>query len=179
MKFLLYSLFGGLLMLASIIGLYVISGTHGGHTFDIGQLSEMHKYMSSTTQNLLFLGFFIAFAIKAPLWPFHTWSPMGYAAAPTSVSMLHAGVLKKLGWDKDLTEAELAWIRGYFSTQVLPVLTPLAVGAGRPFPYISNLSLSLAVRVPWPSSSRIPATISRIPLVASAAPVGVWGANRS
>ncbi|MSZ47428.1 MAG: NADH-quinone oxidoreductase subunit M, partial [Actinobacteria bacterium] len=44
-KFLLYSLFGGLLMLASIIGLYVISGTHGGHTFDIGQLSEMHKYM--------------------------------------------------------------------------------------------------------------------------------------
>ena len=74
-KFLLYSLFGGLLMLASIIGLYVISGANGGHTFDITKLSEMHNYMSSTTQNLLFLGFFIAFAIKAPLWPLHTWLP--------------------------------------------------------------------------------------------------------
>jgi len=42
-------------MLASIIGLYVISGANGGHTFDIGQLSEMHKFMSPTTQNLLSL----------------------------------------------------------------------------------------------------------------------------
>ncbi|NBU58034.1 MAG: NADH-quinone oxidoreductase subunit M, partial [Actinobacteria bacterium] len=48
-KFLLYSLFGGLLMLASIIGLYVISGANGGHTFDITRLSELHTYMSSTT----------------------------------------------------------------------------------------------------------------------------------
>jgi NADH-quinone oxidoreductase subunit M len=69
-KFLLYSLFGGLLMLASIIALYVMSGNQGGHTFDIDKLSQLE--MSSTTQNLLFLGFFIAFAIKAPLWPFHT-----------------------------------------------------------------------------------------------------------
>jgi NADH-quinone oxidoreductase subunit M len=65
-KFLLYSLFGGLLMLASIIALYVMSGAQGGHTFDIDKLSQLQ--MSSTTQNLLFLGFFIAFAIKAPLW---------------------------------------------------------------------------------------------------------------
>jgi len=64
-KFLLYSLFGGLLMLASIIGLYVISGNNGGHTFDITALSELHTSMSGTTQNILFLGFFIAFAIKA------------------------------------------------------------------------------------------------------------------
>jgi len=59
-KFLLYSLFGGLLMLASVIALYVLSGEQGGHTFDIGALSQLE--MSSTTQNLLFLGFFIAFA---------------------------------------------------------------------------------------------------------------------
>jgi len=96
-KFLLYSLFGGLLMLASIIGLYVISGTHGGHTFDIGQLSEMHKYMSSTTQNLLFLGFFIAFAIKAPVWPLHTWLPDAAAAATPGTSVLLLGVLDKVG----------------------------------------------------------------------------------
>ena len=72
-KFLIYSLFGGLLMLASIIALYVMSGAQGGHTFDVAALSQLE--MSSTTQNLLFLGFFIAFAIKAPLWPLHTWLP--------------------------------------------------------------------------------------------------------
>ena len=96
-KFLLYSLFGGLLMLASIIGLYVISGTHGGHTFDIGQLSELHKFMSPTTQNLLFLGFFIAFAIKAPVWPLHTWLPDAAAAATPGTSVLLLGVLDKVG----------------------------------------------------------------------------------
>ena len=96
-KFLLYSLFGGLLMLASIIGLYVISGQNGGHTFDITKLSEMHNYMSSTTQNLLFLGFFIAFAIKAPLWPLHTWLPDAAASATPGTSVLLLGVLDKVG----------------------------------------------------------------------------------
>jgi len=96
-KFLLYSLFGGLLMLASIIGLYVISGANGGHTFDIAKLSEMHNYMSSTTQNLLFLGFFIAFAIKAPLWPLHTWLPGAAASGTPGTSVLLLGVLDKVG----------------------------------------------------------------------------------
>jgi NADH-quinone oxidoreductase subunit M len=96
-KFLLYSLFGGLLMLASIIGLYVISGKNGGHTFDITKLSEMHNYMSSTTQNLLFLGFFIAFAIKAPLWPLHTWLPDAAGSATPGTSVLLLGVLDKVG----------------------------------------------------------------------------------
>jgi NADH-quinone oxidoreductase subunit M len=96
-KFLLYSLFGGLLMLASIIGLYVISGNNGGHTFDITKLSEMHNYMSPTTQNLLFLGFFIAFAIKAPLWPLHTWLPDAAGSASPGTSVLLLGVLDKVG----------------------------------------------------------------------------------
>ena len=96
-KFLIYSLFGGLLMLASIIGLYVISGAHGGHTFDVTRLSELHTYMSSTTQNLLFLGFFIAFAIKAPVWPLHTWLPDAAAAATPGTSVLLLGVLDKVG----------------------------------------------------------------------------------
>jgi len=96
-KFLLYSLFGGLLMLASIIGLYVISGNNGGHTFDITALSELHTSMSGTTQNILFLGFFIAFAIKAPLWPFHTWLPDAHVEAPTPVSVILAALLLKTG----------------------------------------------------------------------------------
>ena len=94
-KFLLYSLFGGLLMLASIIALYVISGEQGGHTFDTTALSHLH--ISSTAQNFLFLGFFIAFAIKAPLWPFHTWLPDAAEAATPGTSVLLLGVLDKVG----------------------------------------------------------------------------------
>jgi NADH-quinone oxidoreductase subunit M len=94
-KFLIYSLFGGLLMLASIIALYVMSGAQGGHTFDINKLSELQ--MSSTTQNLLFLGFFIAFAIKAPVWPFHTWLPDAAQSATPGTSVLLLGVLDKVG----------------------------------------------------------------------------------
>jgi NADH-quinone oxidoreductase subunit M len=94
-KFLLYSLFGGLLMLASIIALYVMSGAQGEHTFDIDKLAQLE--MSSTTQNLLFLGFFIAFAIKAPLWPFHTWLPDAAKSATPGTSVLLLGVLDKVG----------------------------------------------------------------------------------
>ena len=94
-KFLIYSLFGGLLMLASIIALYVMSGAQGGHTFDLAALS--HLEMSSTTQNLLFLGFFIAFAIKAPLWPLHTWLPDAAESATPGTSVLLLGVLDKVG----------------------------------------------------------------------------------
>jgi NADH-quinone oxidoreductase subunit M len=94
-KFLIYSLVGGLLMLASIIALYVMSGAQGGHTFDINKLSELQ--MSATTQNLLFLGFFIAFAIKAPVWPFHTWLPDAAQSATPGTSVLLLGVLDKVG----------------------------------------------------------------------------------
>ena len=94
-KFLIYSLVGGLLMLASIIALYVMSGAQGGHTFDINELSKLT--MSSTTQNLLFLGFFIAFAIKAPVWPFHTWLPDAAQSATPGTSVLLLGVLDKVG----------------------------------------------------------------------------------
>ena len=94
-KFLIYSLFGGLLMLASIIALYVLSGDQGGHTFDINALSNLK--IDSTTQNFLFLGFFIAFAIKAPLWPFHTWLPDAAASATPGTSVLLLGVLDKVG----------------------------------------------------------------------------------
>ena len=94
-KFLLYSLFGGLLMLASIIGIFVISGNQGGRSFDIEVLSTLT--IDSTTQNFLFLGFFIAFAIKAPLWPMHTWLPDAAKSATPGTSVLLLGVLDKVG----------------------------------------------------------------------------------
>ncbi|MEY3278721.1 MAG: hypothetical protein RLZZ426_1207, partial [Actinomycetota bacterium] len=73
-KFLLYSLVGGLLMLASLVGLWVASKEQlGTGTFDWETLTTLQ--LDQTTQNWLFLGFFIAFAIKAPLFPFHTWLP--------------------------------------------------------------------------------------------------------
>lgn len=96
-KFLIYSLFGGLLMLASIIGIFVTVGKLGAKTFDITILAELHNYISPTTENLLFLGFFIAFAIKAPLWPLHTWLPDAAKAGTPGTSVLLLGVLDKVG----------------------------------------------------------------------------------
>ncbi len=95
-KFLLYSLLGGLLMLVAVIALYVYS-THGGHhgTFLFTQLS--HLTLSPTVQKWLFLGFFIAFAIKAPLWPFHTWLPDAATSAKPGAAVLLVGVLDKVG----------------------------------------------------------------------------------
>ena len=72
-----------------------MSGAQGGHTFDLAALSELE--MSSTTQNFLFLGFFIAFAIKAPLWPLHTWLPDAAQSATPGTSVLLLGVLDKVG----------------------------------------------------------------------------------
>ena len=98
-KFLLYSLFGGLLMLVAVIALYVYSarsaatGHHG--TFLFSEL--VHVALSPAVQKWLFLGFFIAFAIKAPLWPFHTWLPDAATAAQPGTAVLLVGVMDKVG----------------------------------------------------------------------------------
>ena len=97
MKFLLYSLFGGLLMLAAVIGLYVVSASQGEGTFAFEQLLGLHEQMSTTVEIALFSGFFIAFAIKAPLFPFHTWLPDAGAEAPVGGAVLLVGVLDKVG----------------------------------------------------------------------------------
>jgi NADH-quinone oxidoreductase subunit M len=98
-KFLLYSLLGGLLMLVAIIALYVYSARSGvtGHhgSFLFSQL--IHVSLSPVVQKWLFLGFFIAFAIKAPLVPFHTWLPDAAASAPPGAAVLLVGVLDKVG----------------------------------------------------------------------------------
>src|SRR5271156_3815762 len=98
-KFLLYSLLGGLLMLVAVIALYVYS-THRavtGHpgSFLFSELTQIS--LSSTVQKWLFLGFFIAFAIKAPLWPFHTWLPDAAAASQPGAAGLMLGVMDKVG----------------------------------------------------------------------------------
>jgi NADH-quinone oxidoreductase subunit M len=91
LKFLLYSLFGGLLMLAAVIGLYVT----GGHTFLYSSLQHLH--LAGNDERWLFLGFFVAFAVKAPLWPFHTWLPDAAAESPVGGTVLLVGVLDKVG----------------------------------------------------------------------------------
>jgi len=95
-KFLLYSLLGGLLMLVAVIALYVYS-TSGGRLGTFLFLPLTHLVLSSAVQKWLFLGFFIAFAIKAPLWPFHTWLPDAATAAQPGAAVLLVGVLDKVG----------------------------------------------------------------------------------
>jgi len=90
-KFVLYSLTGSLLLLVGILGLYL----EGGRTFDIVALTN-HTY-SSDVQFWIFLAFFLAFAIKMPMLPFHTWLPDAHSEAPTAGSVLLAGVLLKMG----------------------------------------------------------------------------------
>ena len=94
-KFLLYSLFGGLLMLAALIGLYVASGGPGKGTFDFVTLAGIT--IDPGTQKWLFLGFFAAFAIKAPLVPFHTWLPDAAAESTPATAVLLVAVMDKVG----------------------------------------------------------------------------------
>jgi NADH-quinone oxidoreductase subunit M len=96
MKFLLYSLVGGLFMLAALIGLYVVSSRELGQgTFDYVTLTSLN--IDPATQKMLFLGFFFAFAVKAPMVPFHTWLPDATAEATPGTSTLLVGVLDKVG----------------------------------------------------------------------------------
>jgi NADH-quinone oxidoreductase subunit M len=101
-KFLLYSLFGGLIMLAAVIGLYVLAKDQlGTGTFDLtslaGAIQNGQLDIDPVVEKLLFAGFFIAFAIKAPLVPFHTWLPDAAAEATPGSAVLLVGVLDKVG----------------------------------------------------------------------------------
>ncbi|WP_235737246.1 NADH-quinone oxidoreductase subunit M [Nocardioides alcanivorans] len=95
MKFLLYMLAGGLIMLASVVGLYAVSAANGNPTYLISELAAMG--FDKETGRWLFLGFFIAFAIKAPLFPVHTWLPDTTANATPGTSVLLICVLDKIG----------------------------------------------------------------------------------
>ncbi|MFJ4969190.1 NADH-quinone oxidoreductase subunit M [Streptomyces sp. NPDC088755] len=123
-KFLLYNLAGGLIMLAAVIGLYVVAGS-----FSLSEIAEARADgtlgMATSTERWLFLGFFLAFAIKAPLWPLHTWLPnaMGEATAP--VAVLITAIVDKVG-----TFAMLRFCLGLFpeaSKWATPVVIVLAL----------------------------------------------------
>lgn len=96
LKFLLYSLAGGLIMLVGVIGLYVnIDGQIGPQAFIISTLAQ--NKIGAMSQVWIFLTFFIAFAIKAPMWPIHTWLPDTTEQATPGTSTLLVGVLDKVG----------------------------------------------------------------------------------
>jgi len=92
MKLTLYLLAGSALILPAIIYLWVQGGAN---TFDIFELQRIG--FSPEIQRVAFVMLYLGFGILAAVWPFHTWSPVGHVAAPTAVSMIHAGVLMKLG----------------------------------------------------------------------------------
>src|SRR3954447_14007901 len=98
-KFFLFTLFGSALMLVSFIALYF----KGGHTFDMVQLAANIKHneglglITHGTELLIFGGLFLGFAIKVPMFPFHTWLPDAHTEAPTVGSVLLAAILLKLG----------------------------------------------------------------------------------
>ena len=95
MKFLLVSLAGGLIMLVAVIAVYV-NGPGGEHGFLLSELIG-HVGGSETAKRLMFLGFFIAFAVKAPMWPVHTWLPDAATEATPATATLLVGVLDKVG----------------------------------------------------------------------------------
>src|SRR5579863_6733086 len=101
-KFVLYTMAGSILMLVGILWLYNATGTFDlveiQHALQNGQLANGTPFvLSAQTELLLFLAFFVAFAIKVPLFPLHTWLPDAHVEAPTAGSVILAGVLLKMG----------------------------------------------------------------------------------
>ena len=122
-KFLIYQLAGGLIMLGSVIGLYVVSADSGTPTYLLKELAALD--IDPTTQRWLFLGFFIAFAIKAPMFPVHTWLADTTEKATTGTSVLLVCVLDKIG-----TFGMLRFCLGLFpdaSRWATPVVVVLAL----------------------------------------------------
>src|SRR4029079_17726863 len=94
-KFFVYTLAGSLLMLVALVYLYL--QTPGAHSFDIKALYAAGHALPGSAQSLVFWGLFIAFAIKMPVFPFHTWQPDTYTTAPTQGTMLLSGIMLKMG----------------------------------------------------------------------------------
>lgn len=92
-KFFVYTMFGSLFMLAALIYLYF--QTPGYHSADINAFYNLQ--LTKGQQSWVFLGFFLAFAIKMPIFPFHTWQPDTYVEAPTPATMLLSGIMLKMG----------------------------------------------------------------------------------
>ncbi len=125
-KFLIFSLVGGLLMLASVVGLYVVSAdSEVGPTYLLTELAPITAGIDAELGRWLFLGFFVAFAIKAPMFPVHTWLPTVAQEATPGTSVLLVSILDKIG-----TFGMLRFCLGLFpeaSKWATPVVLVLAV----------------------------------------------------
>lgn len=133
-KFLLYNLFGGLIMLAAVIGLYVVTAQHsvggGAGTFDFREIVtgvQWGRYsdVDPAVFKALFLGFMFAFAVKAPLWPFHRWLPDAAVESTPATAVLITAVMDKVG-----TFGMLRYCLQLFpdaSTYFRPVIVTLAI----------------------------------------------------
>jgi NADH-quinone oxidoreductase subunit M len=94
-KFFVYTLAGSLLMLVGLIYLY--QHTEGIHSFNIDALYKAGRSLDALHQGYVFVAVFMAFAIKMPIFPFHTWQPDTYTTAPTSGTMMLSGIMLKMG----------------------------------------------------------------------------------
>ena len=125
-KFLIFSLLGGLVMLASVIGIYVESAkSGGGPTYLFTELVPLMSEVDTDTARWIFVGFFIAFAAKAPMFPVHTWLPDAADEATPGTSVLLVSILDKIG-----TFGMIRICLGLFpeaSTWATPVVLVLAV----------------------------------------------------
>ncbi len=97
LKFVLFTLAGSLMMLVAIVAVYLNSGPSGERTLSFAELTSGRIVFDPTFQVLAFLGFALAFAIKLPMVPFHTWLPDAHVEAPTAGSIILAGILLKAG----------------------------------------------------------------------------------
>ncbi|MFI5149837.1 MAG: NuoM family protein [Bacteroidia bacterium] len=96
-KFFIYTLFGSLFMLAALIYLYLHTVSPTGHSFHISALTAAGVGMTAKSQAVFFFSMFLAFAIKMPIFPFHTWQPDTYVNAPAQGTMLLSGIMLKMG----------------------------------------------------------------------------------
>ncbi len=95
LKFFIYTLAGSLIMLVGL--LYIYFQTPGSHSFDIQALYAAGQSLPASTQGILFWALFVAFAVKMPVFPFHTWQPDTYHTAPSPGTMLLSGIMLKMG----------------------------------------------------------------------------------
>jgi len=116
-KFFLYTMFGSVLMLVAILWLYFHNYQQTGQ-YDMSILTYHWTYIDPGAQTWLFLAFFLAFAIKVPMFPFHTWLPDAHVEAPTAGSVILAGILLKMG--------TYGFLR--FSLPIFPQATEAAMG---------------------------------------------------
>jgi NADH-quinone oxidoreductase subunit M len=127
MKLTLYLLAGSALILPAIVYLVVQSGLN---TFDVIALMQPGTF-TPFQQKFAFLLLYIGFGILAGVWPFHTWSPVGHVAAPTAVSMIHAGVLMKIGAFGVLRVAIFLCPQGWqYWAQLMAVLATVGIVYG-------------------------------------------------